>query len=77
MIRINQIKIKNQGDQKDGHKGSIETGALEKKLTGPAAKLLRIDPSQIRALHVVRHSIDARKKPEIYDIYVADIEIDL
>ena len=75
MIRINQIKIKNQGDQKDGHKGSIETGALEKKLTGPAAKLLRIDPSQIRALHVVRHSIDARKKPEIYDIYVADIEL--
>ncbi|MCH4192567.1 MAG: NAD(P)-binding protein [Butyrivibrio sp.] len=75
MIRINQIKIKNQGKQKDYHNGSIETKELEKQLTGVSARLLKTDPSQIRSLHVVRHSIDARKKPEIYDIYVADIEL--
>ena len=30
-----------------------------------AARLLRLNNSKIRQLHIVRRSVDARKKPEI------------
>ena len=39
-----------------------------------AAKLLRIPDSQIKALRIVRQSVDARKKKEISFSYVLDVE---
>ena len=38
------------------------------------AKLLRIPDSQIKALRIVRQSVDARKKKEISFSYVLDVE---
>ena len=41
-----------------------------------AAKLLRISPSKIRRLNLVRRSVDARKKPEVKIIYTVDVTVD-
>lgn len=63
MIRIQQVKL--AADCRD------ERSALLKK----AAKLLRAEPSAIQALTIVRRSIDARKKPEIYAVYTVDVKV--
>ena len=62
MIRINQIKI------------SVNQKDTEKRLRKKAAELLHIKETEIRNLQIVRQSIDARKKPEIYYSYVVDVE---
>ncbi len=63
MIRINQLKI------------SVDAPSGEKALYKKAASLLHIRASQIRKLTIVKQSIDARKKPEIYYSYVVDVEL--
>lgn len=63
MIRIQQIKL--MADCKD------ERTALLKK----TAKLLRLEPSAIQSLSLVKRSIDARKKPEIYAVYTVDVQV--
>ena len=65
MIRIGQIKIPVTGKETDA--------AVEKQLTERAAKLLRIDPVAILSLSIVRRSIDARKKPDLYYVYTVDV----
>ncbi len=60
MIRINQIKLPHT------HKKDA--------LYDKAASLLNIDKADISALKIVKKSIDARKKPDIYIIYTIDIE---
>ena len=64
MIRINQIKLPPDCQS--------EEAELQKK----AAKLLRIAPSEIRSLTIVRRSLDARKKPDIYRVYTVDVRVD-
>lgn len=63
MIRINQIKL--PADCED------EERALQKK----AARLLRMEQSAILSLSLVRKSIDARKKPDIYMVYTVDVKV--
>lgn len=63
MIRINQIKL--PADCGD------ETTALKKK----AAKLLRAKPSDILSFSIMKKSIDARKKPDIYMVYTVDVKV--
>ncbi len=41
-----------------------------------AAQLLKVSVSKIRALKIVRRSVDARKKPDIKIIYTIDVMID-
>ena len=60
MIRINQLKLK------------VTDSVVKLKLA--AAKILRIEAKDIATLTVVRRSIDARKKPEIYFSYTVMIE---
>ena len=64
MIRINQIKL-SPDCQNEGQE-------LRKK----AAKLLRIEHSGIRSLSIVKKSIDARKKPDIFMVYTVDVKVD-
>ena len=59
MIRINQLKLK------------VTDSVVKLKLA--AAKVLRIEAKDIATLTVVRRSIDARKKPEIYFSYTVMI----
>lgn len=61
MIRIQQIKLRpGQG---------IEV--LQKK----AAKSLQIRENDILSLHVVKRSLDARKKPDLFYSYTVDVEV--
>ena len=61
MIRISQIKVPLEHTQED---------VLRK-----AAALLRIAPSAILSWQIVKKSIDARKKPEIWIIYSLDVAV--
>lgn len=61
MIRINQVKIRTEHTWEQ----------LQKK----AAEQLRIPVSEIKQLHIVRQSIDARKKPEIFYSYILDAQV--
>ena len=62
MIRINQLKLPvNQPD-------------VEKALRKKAAECLHIRESGINRLVIVRQSIDARKKPDIFYSYVVDVD---
>lgn len=60
MIRIQQIKLK---------------PGQEKALKSRAAKLLRIRESEILGLSIVKKSLDARKKPELFYSYTVDVSI--
>ena len=67
MIRINQIKIHNDLNT------SKTKEELFDMLYQKASKLLRINKSDIESLEIIRHSIDARKKPDIFDVYMVDL----
>ena len=41
-----------------------------------AAQLLRLSPSRIRRLTIVRRSVDARKKPDVKIIYTVDVTVE-
>lgn len=41
-----------------------------------AAQLLRLSPSRIRKLTIVRRSVDARKKPDVKIIYTVDVMVE-
>lgn len=62
MIRIQQIKQKPKEDTA--------------KLLKEAAKILKVSEKDIKQLHIVKRSLDARKKPELVYSYVVDVEID-
>ena len=66
MIRINQLKL------------PVEqaTGKEIEELTRKAAGMLHIDKSLILQLHIIRRSIDARKKPQIFYTYTVDVAVE-
>lgn len=61
MIRVTQIKVHPEADK----------NVLRKK----TAKILGIKESEIARLEIVKQSIDARKKPDIFYSYVVDVEL--
>lgn len=67
MIRISQIKI-----DIDRIINKDEYAVVLKE----AAKALRMEPSKIHTMEIMKRSIDARKKPEIKYIYQVDVAID-
>ncbi len=69
MIRINQIKIKNDCSR------ALTTEEIYGLLNKQALKHLRITQDKIVKIDIIRHSIDARKKPDIYDIYMIDVTL--
>lgn len=62
MIRITQVKMPITHTEED--------------LRIRAAKLLRIPDEKIKGLHIVRQSIDARKREEVSFSYILDVETD-
>ena len=46
------------------------------QLTYEAAKILKISASKIRGLHLVRRSVDARKKPDVHIVYTVDVKVE-
>lgn len=69
MIRINQIKIYNDLNTIRSKEELFDV------LSQKASKILKISKNDIKSLEIIRHSIDARKKPEIYDIYMIDVSL--
>jgi uncharacterized FAD-dependent dehydrogenase len=63
MIRINQLKL--------------HVVEPTEKLRNKSAAILKINANHIRKLEILRRSIDARKKPEIYFSYTVLLETDL
>lgn len=61
MLRVNQVKVK---------PGQGEWEILQK-----AARLLKLDVREIASMEILRCSIDARKKPEIWCSYTVDVEL--
>lgn len=59
MLRVNQIKIPPEYSGKE----------LDRLLREKVSALLRIPERDIRQTEILRRSVDARKKPEIYYIY--------
>ena len=62
MIRIRDISLPPEHDAN--------------QLVYEASRLLRISASRIRQLHLVRRSVDARKKPDVRIIYTVDVAVD-
>ena len=46
------------------------------QLTYEAARLLKLSPSKIRQLRLVRRSVDARKKPDVKIVYTVDVAVE-
>lgn len=61
MIRVNQIKM--------------HTEHTEEQLRKKIADMLRISVKDIQKIQIVRQSIDARKKPDIFYIYTVDVQV--
>ena len=61
MIRISQMKLP------CGHSG--------KDLEGKIVKTLRLKSGQRLRYEIRRHSVDARKKPQLFDIYTVDVDL--
>lgn len=61
MLRINQLKLSLQHTEED----------LKRK----AAKMLRVPTERITELRIVKQSIDARKKPDLYYVYTVDVAL--
>lgn len=66
MLRIQQVKIKI--DHKDGH--------TDAELIKAISKQLNVNPADIASYKIVKRSIDARKKPELFYIYTFDVQLD-
>lgn len=61
MLRINQVKMK--------------TGHTEEQLFRKTAELLHIPVQELLELKIIRQSIDARRKPEIFYSYSLDVKM--
>lgn len=62
MIRINQIKM--------------PVSHTKEAVMRKAAGILHIEEKDILSFRIIKKSVDARKKPEIFIIYVVDLEIE-
>ncbi len=61
MLRVNQVKVRPQ----EG----------EREILQKTARLLKVDRKEISRMEILRCSIDARKKPEIFCCYTVDVSL--
>ena len=73
MIIINQVKseIRWKDKQLSIREMLDESMVLKQK----AAKLLKIKVTEIEDIQIVKHSIDARKKPQIFQVYTLGVTL--
>ena len=69
MIAINQMKIEMRFDDKKEVKP--DKALLAKK----AARLLGVKAGDIKEIEILRHSIDARKKPQLFHVYTLGVKL--
>ena len=61
MIRISQLKL--------------PCGHSRQDLEGKVRKVLRLKEGEPLRIEIRRHSVDARKKPQLFDIYTVDVDL--
>ena len=72
MLRINQIKVRvEQGEAAAKVRAEQNEAAIKARV----AALLHVSLQDILSMRIVRQSIDARKKPEIFYSYTLDVEV--
>ena len=62
MIRVRQIKLNIEDDSRES-------------LIKAIAKKLKIKESEIKNITIIKRSLDARYKPDLYYVYEADVEV--
>ena len=73
MIAINQVKSEIPWN---GHRLQIRDMIdSEEVLRKKAAAVLHIDAVQIRKVEIIKHSLDARKKPQIWQVYTLSVTL--
>ena len=73
MIAINQVKSEIPWN---GHRLQIRDMIdSEEVLRKKAAAVLHIDAVQIRKVEIIKHSLDARKKPQIWQVYTLGVTL--
>lgn len=73
MIIINQVKFEVQwtGKKISLHDMLVEIEQLQKR----ASKILHVQVGEIKNITILKHSLDARKKPQIFQVYSLGIEL--
>ena len=61
MLRINQLKL--------------HPGHTKEELENKICSFLRIKKEDLKEMSIVKQSIDARKKPEIFFTYTIDVKV--
>ncbi len=69
MIKIGQIKLEIDENT------TYDEEKLKKRLLQKASKKLKISPFEITDIEILKHSIDARKKPLLFDVYVVLVKV--
>lgn len=72
MLKFTQMKIKAELLRETG---AERRGALERLLTEQICRGLGIPREQLRSLEILRESVDARRKPELFYIYTVEAEV--
>lgn len=83
MIKVSTLKMQlnnnleiNLSDAKTADRLSLQDILDSKEtLTKKAAKILGIQPAEISSLEILKHSIDARKKPQLFQVYTVGITL--
>ena len=78
MLQINQIKIPIEeiASVKDG---SVQTNEERKKevetIQKKVCRQFRIPPETIKELYILKKSLDARKKPQLFWVYSVSVQM--
>ena len=77
MITIRQMKIElkielNKELKKESHQDLIDSREVLRK---KAAKMLGVSPAEVSDITILKHSIDARKKAQIFQVYTLGVAL--
>lgn len=75
MITINQIKTEIRFDRSDRRLELRDMLDSEDVLRKKAAKIVKVNVTDVSDVTILRHSIDARKKPQIFQIYTLGVTL--
>ena len=71
MIRLQQIKIPINSSESKEELEKQQKKQLEKKII----KILQIQQAQLLEIQIIKRSLDARKKPQLFYSYVVDVKV--
>lgn len=75
MIVIQQIKIEIKFDRSDKRLELADMLDSKDVLTKKAAKILDIHMTDVSEIVILKHSVDARKKPQIFQVYTLGVTL--